>query len=157
MNGFLDLSEGGVEYIIGDKIYLEGWAWRRQFPNFQPKELASPDNGFVRIYAPALHALQRVRKRFLKPMPINSAYRSPDHNADVGGSVNSQHLYGKAFDIALASVEDAYVLEELALEEGFTAIGRYPGQKFIHIDMRPPKEDGSIYQWGIWPKRPSTK
>ena len=32
-------------------------------------------------------------------LDLTNAYRCKDHNADVGGAVNSQHLKGKAADV----------------------------------------------------------
>ena len=36
----------------------------------------------------------------LGPLKINSGYRTPEHNAKVGGVPNSQHIHGKALDIS---------------------------------------------------------
>jgi hypothetical protein len=43
--------------------------------------------------------LEDVRALVGKPIRINSAYRSPEVNAAVGGSKNSQHCFGCAADI----------------------------------------------------------
>ena len=118
--------------------------------NFKPQELDSDDFSIV-VYAPALDALQSIRDEYGKPIKITSAYRNPKHNKRVGGRPQSSHLKGYAFDIAAATLTDAKKIEKLALKYGFTAIGRYPAKYFIHIDMRPPKASGKIYQWGRWP------
>jgi uncharacterized protein YcbK (DUF882 family) len=81
-------------------------------------------------------------------MRVTCAYRNPAHNKRVGGKANSQHLAGTAFDIAVPSMDYAREVERLAIEEGFTAIGRYPSRHFIHIDMRPRKPSGALYRWG---------
>ena len=45
--------------------------------------------------------LQRVRIQCGCPIKVNSAYRSPDVNAHVGGVVRSKHLDGKAADLTV--------------------------------------------------------
>ena len=124
-------------------------AWKKRWPNFLPQEFDSDDFS-LKLYIPALDGLQRVRTRLGRPLRITSAYRSPKHNRRVGGKKNSQHALGKAFDIALPRKSDGPLIEKLARSEGFTGIGRYPKRHFIHIDMRPPKPSGAIYQWGSW-------
>lgn len=121
--------------------------WNSLWPNFSPYELDS-DDWSLEVNTRALIGLQSVRDRLNKPMRVTCAYRNPAHNKRVGGSPNSQHLKGTAFDIAVPDMAYAKELERLAIDEGFTAIGRYPGRHFIHIDMRPPKPTGGLYRWG---------
>jgi uncharacterized protein YcbK (DUF882 family) len=73
------------------------------------------------------------------PIRINSGYRSPSHNAAVGGVSNSQHLVGKAADITTAKhtpkqIKD--IIENLIAQgkiiEG--GVGIYP--TFVHYDIR---------------------
>ena len=45
--------------------------------------------------------LEPVRKRFGKPVRINSGYRGPALNAAVGGSSKSQHCNGEAVDFEI--------------------------------------------------------
>jgi hypothetical protein len=45
--------------------------------------------------------LEDVRANLGHPMRINSGYRCPIHNTAVGGSVESQHMYGTAADVAV--------------------------------------------------------
>ena len=51
--------------------------------------------------------LQPVREHFGKSVTINSAYRSPESNAAVGGSKTSDHCKGMAADIEIAGVANA--------------------------------------------------
>lgn len=122
-------------------------AWKFRWPNFAPSELDS-DDWSLKIDEAALDGLQRIRDRLGKPMRITCAYRNPAHNKRVGGGVNSQHMLGTAFDIAVPDTAYANAVEALAIDEGFTAIGRYRARHFIHIDMRPPKSGGTLYRWG---------
>lgn len=37
---------------------------------------------------------------------ISSAYRCPDHNREIGGASNSQHMKGRALDVLLGSYQE---------------------------------------------------
>jgi zinc D-Ala-D-Ala carboxypeptidase len=109
------------------------WRW----PNFTPKELACKGTGELLVDEEALDKLQELRQRIGKPLQINSAYRSAKHNKAVGGSPNSQHLHGRAFDISLATVTPLELVKH-AKAAGFTGIGRY--DTFVHVDTGPARE-----------------
>lgn len=66
---------------------------------------------------------------------INSAYRCPEHNAEVGGVPDSQHVAGTAADVDATrwGVEGLALLAEQAGADG---IGKYEGDGFVHIDTR---------------------
>ena len=90
---------------------------------------------------PALiRELEKLRKIVGKPLHVNSGYRCPIHNANVGGATRSQHKLNNAADIA---VPDGMTFEEFRRacnQCDFDAIGLYPDQWFIHLDVR----DGGI-------------
>lgn len=50
--------------------------------------------------------LEVIRWSFGKPIIITSGLRSPMHNKEIGGVVNSYHLYGKAVDIKSVTKDD---------------------------------------------------
>lgn len=83
--------------------------------------------------------LQRIRDVIQTPIHINSAYRSPEHNANIGGAPNSQHLLGKAADITTkkyTSKELVLILKKM-IEQGQISeggLGLYNG--FVHYDIR---------------------
>jgi uncharacterized protein YcbK (DUF882 family) len=83
--------------------------------------------------------LEVLREHFQKPVTINSGYRSPEHNAKIGGSKNSQHLLGKAADVVIEGVSpdevaDAieFLVENKMMKQG--GLGRY--DSFTHYDIR---------------------
>jgi uncharacterized protein YcbK (DUF882 family) len=80
-----------------------------------------------------------IRERIGKPIIVNSGVRCKQHNANVGGAVASQHLEGKAADLACPSgstpAEMAAIAEELMPNHG--GIGVYSWG--IHIDPREEK------------------
>lgn len=80
-----------------------------------------------------VRTLDIIRDHFDKPVTINSACRCADHNRDVGGSDNSQHLYGRAADIVVAGIDPALVAE-LANQMDCGGVGEY--DTFTHIDTR---------------------
>jgi hypothetical protein len=51
--------------------------------------------------------LQPVRDHYGKSVTVNSAYRSPESNAAVGGSKTSDHCKGMAADIEIVGVANA--------------------------------------------------
>lgn len=94
--------------------------------------------GFDTIDAETLVVLEAVRQRFNAPVTITSGARCPVHNKAVGGSQNSQHLYGRAADFIVADVPSSRVADWL--EQTWPSqygIGRYDG--WTHIDTRADK------------------
>lgn len=137
-----------------DTFHVKHWSevdrgeWDTLAPNFSPKELASKGDGSLIMVKKALVGLQRMRDTYKAPLRINCGYRDPAHNKAVGGERNSQHLFGLAFDIHITNKEMGRKLEAIAIECGAGGIGRY--STFIHVDFRPRKTNGDIYQWGVW-------
>lgn len=109
------------------QVPKELWRWQ----NFTPQEIACKGTGELLLVPYAMDCLQRLREIIKKPLYINSAYRSPLHNARIGGAPRSRHKAGDAFDISLRNhyKED---LHKAALQAGFQGIGIY--NSFIHID-----------------------
>ena len=80
--------------------------------------------------------LENLRLAFGRPLRVNSAYRCPEKNAEVGGAERSMHLEF-ATDIAPTGPVDAAaltVLHKLGQELGFTGVGQY--NTFLHLDCR---------------------
>ena len=83
--------------------------------------------------------LQYLRDYLGKPIRVNSAYRSPEHNESVGGVPKSQHILGKAADIAIKGMptEILYQNIEDAISNGEMlqgGLGLY--DTFVHYDIR---------------------
>lgn len=79
--------------------------------------------------------LDAIRERLGVPLYINSGYRCPEHNAEVGGVSNSQHVLGTAADITYDGIDVDY-LAQVAEECGADGIGCYYYQNFVHVDVR---------------------
>ena len=112
--------------------------------NFKVKEFECNDGSKMplEVYENVIklaNQLQFLREYTGRPITINSAYRSPEHNAKVGGSKTSQHLLGKAADITIQSLKPAEVfmiIEEL-IDMGHMlqgGLGLY--DTFVHYDIR---------------------
>lgn len=83
--------------------------------------------------------LQILRNYYDAPIKINSSYRTKSHNANVGGSQNSQHLFGTAADIIIKGISPQETQETIEIlihdrkmEEG--GLGKY--RTFTHYDIR---------------------
>ncbi len=84
-------------------------------------------------------SLQELRNVLNTPVKINSAYRSLEHNASIGGTNSSQHLFAKAADIVVKGKTPAQVATMIKLlilqgkmKQG--GIGIY--DTFTHYDIR---------------------
>jgi zinc D-Ala-D-Ala carboxypeptidase len=55
--------------------------------------------------------LEPVRTQFNLPVTINSFYRSPRLNAEVGSKASSQHVKGEAVDFEVPGIPNAEVAE----------------------------------------------
>ncbi len=95
--------------------------------------------GFAELVA----RLQMLRSQVGKPVNVTSGYRCAKHDAKVGTSANpgrGPHTTGTAADIWWdgASVDQ---MAEAAKSVGFSGVGRYYKQGFIHVDLRQPPLD----------------
>lgn len=99
---------------------------------------------------PLCEALEVIRAELGSPIRILSGYRSPAHNSKVGGAKQSQHMLGTAADIVCdrATPQKAYFVARRLYREGKIKIGGAGlYASWIHLDVRPPKPDGSLYTW----------
>ena len=114
------------------------WIWK---PYFKPSEIACKGSDSLLIDPRALDVLVRARILADKPFRILSAYRSPIHNAKIGGAPKSVHKLGMAFDISLRGHDREDLLAQCK-QSGFTSYGKY--KTFLHVDIR----KGRF--WGKW-------
>ena len=80
-----------------------------------------------------LDKLDQARELANIPFKINSAYRSPEHNAKIGGKPNSSHLRGLAVDISVRDSRSRFIVLEALIKVGFNRIGI--ADTFIHVDL----------------------
>jgi hypothetical protein len=77
--------------------------------------------------------LQKIRDIIAQKIVVTSGFRCRTHNQEVGGRVNSAHIYGLAVDIATPKSIDSHDFENICLTAGFTFILLY-GWGF-HLDI----------------------
>lgn len=112
------------------KKYID-WQW----PHFHPREFACRCCGNIIFTSDSVKAwdkLQEFRTIAKHPVIINSPYRCEKHNAAVGGSKNSLHMQGIAFDIRITERMPRHLIHSAARKAGFTGFGDY--RTFVHID-----------------------
>lgn len=105
-------------------------------PHFRLREFASRDGSDkVLVDDDLVFLLEQIREAAGGAVTINSGYRSPAHNAAVGGVSSSQHLYGRAADIVVSGASSLLVgqIAEYYLDRR-GGIGVY--QTFTHVDTR---------------------
>ena len=109
--------------------------------NFKVREFACKDGSDAVLVAPRLvMVLQSIRSHFGAAVTINSAYRTPQYNAKVGGAAQSQHCYGTAADITVQGRTPAQVAayaREIMPDWG--GVGIY--DTFTHVDVRETRAD----------------
>lgn len=77
--------------------------------------------------------LDKMREECGFPFKINSGYRSPEYNAQVGGVEESAHTEGLAVDIAITDSIKRLKLLAIAFKYGICRIGI--SDTFIHLDL----------------------
>ncbi len=131
------------------------FCWRQGFvsPNFTREEWASKDGTAVPSSLRANAQKQAFKCERLrhalgdKPIGALSYYRSPAHNAAVGGASASRHMAADACDWDVSLIERVGRTKFLAAVERIwkdNGIGVYPGGN-IHTDARPYRA-----RWSSW-------
>ncbi len=83
--------------------------------------------------------LQSLRDYIGKPIQVNSAWRSEEYNASIGGVKNSQHIMGRAADIVIKGmtpIEVSKIIEELISKGDMLQGGLGIYSSFVHYDIR---------------------
>ena len=92
--------------------------------------------GFDVVDIELITCLEAVRDYFQAPIKVLSGCRCAAHNAAIGGSPKSQHMLGKAADIAISGVHPNEVydyLDRICFDE-HGGLGQY--KTFTHLDVR---------------------
>ena len=115
--------------------------------HFKSPEFDSPDipGSGEQMNATTVEMLDEAREYANIPFTITSGVRSEAHNAKVGGKNGSAHLTGHAFDIAVRSGIERYIIITALLYAGFTRIGVSKG--FIHGDNDESKPQNVIWTY----------
>ena len=94
-------------------------------------------DGYRNVQPEVWTKLTIVARRMSKTFTINSGYRSPQYNDQVGGAKNSSHKSGLAIDVSMSGISDEDIRKFIrtASQEGFMGIAYYSGSNFVHLDM----------------------
>lgn len=106
----------------------------------------APGSGQEHMNPQFVRILDDVRACAGIPFFITSGYRTPAHNAKVGGVPNSSHVKGLAVDIAAITDSQKQTIAECAIRNGITRIGW--GPTFIHLDMDVDKTQHITWGYG---------
>lgn len=100
---------------------------------------------------PAKAAFSGLMDAWGQPLTVTSAYRSPEHNANVGGAKHSEHTKGNAFDISVAGMPEEQRVKMIkeAKDAGFTGVGIYDNA--LHFDVGDRRAWGPDYHRGSIP------
>jgi putative chitinase len=80
--------------------------------------------------------LDKIRFEWGSPILVNSWYRPPAVNRAVGGSPNSQHLYGRAADIRPVDPGRLVKFQAWLDQHWYGGLGYGAARGFVHLDMR---------------------
>jgi len=114
---------------------------------FEYREFDSPDikDSYKYMNVGFLNKLTEARKKAAIAFKITSAYRSPEHNAKVGGVPSSSHTNGCAVDIYAPTSRQKYIIINALLQAGFNRIG--VAKNFIHVDNDASKSEDVIWTY----------
>lgn len=114
---------------------------------FEYSEFDSPDQegSYEHMDVEFLNKLAQARKIAAVGFKITSGYRSPAHNAKVGGVKGSSHTNGHAVDIYAPTSTQKYLIINALLQAGFNRIG--VAKNFIHVDDDPSKAEDVIWTY----------
>jgi len=114
---------------------------------FEYSEFDSPDQvgSYEQMSVEFLNKLAQARKIAAVGFKITSGYRSPAHNAKVGGVKGSSHTNGHAVDIYAPTSTQKYLIINALLQVGFNRIG--VAKNFIHVDDDPSKAEDVIWTY----------
>lgn len=101
--------------------------------HFKLKEFACKHCGQVKLDINLLLKLEELRVK-TGPLIINSGYRCPTHNKNVGGAKNSQHIKGTAADVRATKMSPSNVYNHANRIFSNGGVGKY--NTFTHVDVR---------------------
>ena len=93
------------------------------------------DCGYIGADIELIDILEKVRKKFSKPVIVHCASRCPDHNESVGSKPTSKHIRGIAADFHIDDVCNDVIYAYLeSIMNNWGSLGIYDWG--IHVDVR---------------------
>lgn len=114
-------------------------------PHFKVKEFACKDGSAITFIDDYMVTILEILRKELgdKPIIITSGYRTPTHNAKVGGAKYSYHMRGMAVDIRVNGISAKEVAK--ALDKMVDGCGIIVYESWVHFDVR----EGKKYRKGV--------
>lgn len=117
---------------------------QEMFCKYDPKEI--PDGVITNL----MELRARLNQLGFKPPRVfTCTYRSPEHNARVGGAKKSSHLTGRACDIADVDCKLKNYLRanpELLAECDLYAEDFDSTPTWVHVQINPPKSGNRVFK-----------
>lgn len=108
--------------------------------HFKVKEFACKDGSqVVFIDDHLVSILDILRNQVGKPVHINSGYRTPTRNKDVGGAKYSYHMRGMAADIRINGMSAKEIANKLNAIVSPDECGIIVYKSWVHLDTRSKK------------------
>jgi hypothetical protein len=106
-------------------------------PNFKVSEFITESITSALIDPLMVQHVQNARNRY-GAMTVNSGYRTPAHNAAIGGATYSRHMYGDAIDIAASTLSQWQAQTNAFAPENPSYVETYAegGSHHYHGDWR---------------------
>lgn len=110
--------------------------------NFRVREFKCKDGSDeILIDSKLVNLLQHIRNELGTSLTINSGYRTPTYNKQIGGSSNSQHTKGTAADVCADGVDPliiAWIADKYLDDAGGVELGSYgiKNSGYVHVDVR---------------------
>jgi uncharacterized protein YcbK (DUF882 family) len=123
---------------------LEDWD---HIEHFSPDEFRCPccGRGSEEMDRNTVTDVDAAREDAGIPFVITSAYRCPDHNAEVGGVSSSAHVRGYAVDIACEGSRSRHKIVAALQRRGFNRFGI--AGDFVHVDADKDPDKSANVMW----------
>jgi len=103
------------------------------------------DNEAPGVLDDVMYKIDRARELYGFPIVITSGYRASDHNASIGGVIDSAHTKGMAIDIQ--APQDPFIREKLMWALGVAGFRRVESApKHFHVDIDISKPTPAFWQ-----------
>ena len=149
-----DLPKFGVDGMFGPETAAAVNKYKKDNNILSESVLLDENSEYGDISNDLANKLDAIKNEYGKPFKINSTFRDPKRNKEVGGAKNSAHLRGNAVDIKLGdrTKEDTLRFIEIASKNGIGGIGVYkPGSVHLDVESRrawgPTQHRASVPPW----------